>query len=130
MANIQRNVIILVDETNWDDFLESIKAIAIKENIWKYMDPGVFTKEVPVLDYNEPTKPKPSEFYVSILVPAVSDIAVTIRPARYSDLNENEREAMRQEIGDYNYQKKLWDNQRLALGGMRKHIYSTIDRNN
>ena len=59
------------------------------------MDLGVSTEEVPILDYDEPIKPKPSEFHVLILVPAVSDTAAIIRPAKYSDLDENEREAIR-----------------------------------
>ena len=95
MANIQRNVIILIDKTDWDDFLESTKAIIIKEDIWKYLDLGVFTEEVPVLNYNEPIKLKPLDFYVSIPILIVRDIVAIIRFVRYSNLNENERKALR-----------------------------------
>ena len=67
------------------------------------MDLEVPLNRMPDIEDDEPDKPVPSNYRLKVKVLVVGDKEATTRPTRYIDLNNNKREAIHQDITNYNY---------------------------
>ncbi|KUJ22453.1 uncharacterized protein LY89DRAFT_299450 [Mollisia scopiformis] len=140
MTEIKYAIVILSGNPNWIPWKEVTKTTAIEVDVWKYMDPDVNEPTmVPILA--EPIKPTPSTIKNDIIITPASTRTATpgtahsiptttpavTRPAKFSDLDQDEREELRSLREEYAYKMKKYDRQVEALRAMEAHIQNTID---
>ena len=80
-----RIVVILKDYKDWKKWIEVIKTVVLKYNVWKYCNPSIRREEL--LVHEEPKKPKP--------------VDVNVNTQTYAALKEDEKEIYRSLLEDY-----------------------------
>jgi hypothetical protein len=110
MSTSPRISVTLDGPSDWDEWIEIIKTIALAGKVWDYVDPS--EDEVPALE--EPRLPRPMD--------------VNIYATTFGLLSPQEREEYRILRQDYKWQRDQYDRQDNALASLRTSIQSSVSR--
>jgi hypothetical protein len=110
MSTSPRISVTLDGPSDWDEWIEIIKTIALAGKVWDYVDPS--EDEVPALE--EPRLPRPMD--------------VNIYATTFGLLSQQEREEYRILRQDYKWQRDQYDRQDNALASLRTSIQSSVSR--
>jgi len=110
MSTSQRISVTLNGPSDWDEWIEVVKTLALAGKVWDYVDPS--KDEVPALE--EPQPPKPKD--------------INNQAATYGQLSQEEREEYRIIRQDYKWQRDLYDRRDNALTSLRTSIQSSVSR--
>ena len=93
LTSTTRIVVILKDYKDWKKWIEVIKTVALKYNVWKYCN--LSTRREELLVNKEPKRPKP--------------VDVNINTQTYAILKEDEKEIYRSLLKDYQRVRRRFD---------------------
>jgi transposase InsO family protein len=110
MSTSQKISVTLNGPSDWDEWIEVVKTLALAGKVWDYIDPS--KDEVPALE--EPLPPQPSD--------------VNDQVATFGLLSQEEREEFRILRQDYKWQRDLYDRRDNALASLRTSIQSSVSR--
>jgi len=110
MSTSQKISVTLNGPSDWDEWLEVIKTLALAGKVWDYIDPS--KDEVPALE--EPLPPQPKD---------VNDQVNT-----FGQLSQEEKEEYKLLRQDYKWQRDLYDRRDNALASLRISIQSSVSR--
>ena len=85
LTSTTRIVVILKDYKDWKKWIEVIKTVVLKYDVWKYCNPSIRREEL--LVYEEPKRLKP--------------VDVNANTQTYAILKEDEKEIYRSLLKDY-----------------------------
>jgi len=104
--------VILTGQNDWDEWIEVVKTKAIAFDIWSLVNPD--TTNPPTLE--EPQAPKPR--------------SVNPQKTIFSELDEDEKEQLRELQRERKRNLDKYDRRRQALASLRAHIQGTVARTN
>lgn len=110
MSTSQKISVTLNGPSDWDEWIEVIKTLALAGKVWDYIDPS--KDEVPALE--EPQPPQPKD--------------VNAQASTFGQLSHEEREEYRVLRQDYKWQRDLYDRRDNALASLRTSIQSSVSR--
>jgi hypothetical protein len=110
MSTAQKISVTLNGPSDWDEWIEVVKTLALAGKVWDYLDPS--KDQVPTLE--EPQPPKPTDINAEI--------------STFGQLSQEEREEYRMLRQDYKWQRDLYDRRDSALSSMRTSIQSSVSR--
>ena len=110
MSTSQKISVTLNGLSDWDEWIEVVKTLALVGKVWDYVDPS--KDEVPALEEPKPPQPKDSNDQIST----------------FGQLSQEEREEYRILRQDYKRQRDLYDRRDNALASQRTSIQSSVSR--
>jgi len=110
MSTSQKISVTLNGPTDWDEWIEVMKTIALAGKVWDYVDPS--KDEVPALE--EPRLPQPKD--------------INVQATTFGQLSQEEKEEYKLLRQDYKWQRDLYDRQDNALASLRTSIQSSVSR--
>jgi hypothetical protein len=110
MSTSQKISVTLNGLSDWDEWIEVVKTLALVGKVWDHVDPS--KDEVPALEEPKPPQPKDSNDQIST----------------FGQISQEEREEYRILRQDYKWQRDLYDRRDNALASQRTSIQSSVSR--
>ena len=104
--------VILSTTSDWRPWFQTIRTASIQADIWKFVNPDTPESELPICE-------EPEE-------PTCRSVNPTV--TAYRDLNDHEREELRDLKATYKRRYKEYREQKSALGLLIKRIQESVDR--
>jgi hypothetical protein len=125
-----RTVVILQDSKDWIKWIDIIKTASEKYDLWNHINPETPATTLPALV--EPPRPTPSTvLWPPLRTPAIPAGATPeSAPTRYSELDSDQREALRMLNEEYNRDIKRYDKKVEASADLKSKIQESVHKDN
>jgi oligoribonuclease NrnB/cAMP/cGMP phosphodiesterase (DHH superfamily) len=126
-----KTVVILQDSKDWAKWIDIIKTASEKYDLWKHINPETPATTLPALI--EPLRPTPSTV---LWPPPLRNPAIPAgatpesAPTRYSELDNDQREALRTLNEEYNRDIKRYNKKVKASADLKSKIQESVHKDN
>ena len=125
MSTNTKVTLTLEGEDNWFEWIEIIKTVAKKSDIWEYIDPDIEDSKLTKLE--PPVEPKVEDVHRRV-TPESVDTAQTEPQITWKDLTTSEFQLYSFLINQYQYQEKKYTTKKTLIEDMRFQIQQSISK--